>query len=179
MIRKCGSHPFPLLTERKHCNRGGRRWALLRRRLKITGIFKAAEESQGRQRLDSLPPDRSSLLPRKSAPPLPRLTPFHFYANPSMLPPPHEGHGPVRTHSWTERLSALRPGFSKQTAPANSEQHVHMHPATRPTCQASPSCRCRFPYRGRRENSHRLFCHDLNQFSVSTVIYGPHRCASW
>lgn len=54
---------FPLLTERKYCNRRGRRWALLRRWLKITGIFKAAEESQGRQRLDSLPPGRSSLLP--------------------------------------------------------------------------------------------------------------------
>lgn len=63
MTRKCGSPPFPLLTERKYCNRGGRRWALLRRRLKITGIFKAAEESQGRQRLDSLPPGRSSLFP--------------------------------------------------------------------------------------------------------------------
>lgn len=64
VTRKCGSPPFPLLTERKYCNRGGRRWALLRRWLKITGIFKAAEESQGRQRLDSLPPGRSSLLPR-------------------------------------------------------------------------------------------------------------------
>lgn len=64
VTRKCGSPPFPLLTERKYCSRGGRRWALLRRRLKITGIFKAAEESQGRQRLDSLPPGRSSLLPR-------------------------------------------------------------------------------------------------------------------
>ncbi|KAI9524672.1 hypothetical protein NQZ68_016681 [Dissostichus eleginoides] len=46
------SSPLPLLV--------GRRWALLRRWLKITGIFKAAEESQGRQRLDSLPPGRSS-----------------------------------------------------------------------------------------------------------------------
>lgn len=63
VTRKCGSPPFPLLTERKYCNRGGRRWALLRRWLKITGIFKAAEESQGRQRLDSLPPGRSSLSP--------------------------------------------------------------------------------------------------------------------
>lgn len=62
VTRKRGSPPFPLLTERKYCNRGGRRWALLRSRLKITGIFKSAEESQGRQRLDSLPPGRSSLL---------------------------------------------------------------------------------------------------------------------
>lgn len=61
VTRKSGSLPLPLLTERKYCNRRGRRWALLRRRLKITGIFKAAEESQGRQRLDSLPPGRSSL----------------------------------------------------------------------------------------------------------------------
>lgn len=42
--------------------------ALLRRRLKITGIFKAAEESQDKQRLDSLPPDRSSFLPLGLAP---------------------------------------------------------------------------------------------------------------
>jgi len=62
VTRKRGSPPFPLLTERKYSNRGGRRWALLRRQLKITGIFKAAEESQGRQRLDSLSPGRSSLL---------------------------------------------------------------------------------------------------------------------
>lgn len=84
VTRKCGSPPFPLLTERKYCNRGGRRWALLRRWLKITGIFKAAEESQGRQRLDSLPPGRSSLLPLSlfladfSLSLLPLLNPFHF-----------------------------------------------------------------------------------------------------
>lgn len=62
VTRKHGSPPFPLLTERKYCNRGGRRWALLRSWLKITGIFKAAEESQGRQRLDSLSPGRSFLF---------------------------------------------------------------------------------------------------------------------
>lgn len=84
VTRKCGSPPFPLLTERKYCNRGGRRWALLRRWLKITGIFKAAEESQGRQRLDSLPPGRSSLLPRSLFSPtspfslLPLRNPFHL-----------------------------------------------------------------------------------------------------
>lgn len=56
--------PFsPLLTERKYCNRGGRRSSLLRRRLKITGIFKAAVESRGRHRLDSLPAGRSSRFP--------------------------------------------------------------------------------------------------------------------
>lgn len=37
--------------------------ATLRRRLKITGIFKAVEESRDKQRLDSLPPGRSSFLP--------------------------------------------------------------------------------------------------------------------
>lgn len=63
VTRKCGSPSFPLLAERKYCNRGGCRWALLRRGLKITGIFKAAEESQDRQRPDSLPPGWSSLLP--------------------------------------------------------------------------------------------------------------------
>lgn len=84
VTRKCGSPSFPLLSERKYCNRGGRRWALLRRRLKITGIFKAAEESQGRQRLDSLPPGRSSLLLLSlfladfSLSLLPPLNPFHF-----------------------------------------------------------------------------------------------------
>lgn len=84
VTRKCGSPPFPLLTERKYCNRGGRRWALLRCWLKITGIFKAAEESQGRQRLDSLPPGRSSLLPRSlffadfSFSLLPLRNPFHL-----------------------------------------------------------------------------------------------------
>lgn len=84
MTRKHGSPPFPLLTEGKYCNRGGRRWALLRSWLKITGIFKAAEESQGRQRLDSLSPGRSSLfllsrfLAGFSPSPLPLLIPFHF-----------------------------------------------------------------------------------------------------
>lgn len=171
VIRKCGSHPFPLLTERKHCNRGGRRWALLRRWLKITGIFKAAEESQGRQRLDSLPPGRSSLLPRNLfLSLLPRLTPFHF------IQTPQNNHHPTHTikdtawwkHTagWWHPCPALSAwlGFSKQTAPADSEQHIHMHPTTRPTCQTSPSCCCCFPYRRCQENSHRLFCHDLNPF---------------
>lgn len=57
--------------------------SLLRRWLKITCIFKAAEESQDRQRLDSLPPGRSSLSP--PSPSLmtfatlrPPLKPFHL-----------------------------------------------------------------------------------------------------
>lgn len=83
VTRKCGSPPFPLLTERKYCNRRGRRWALLRRRLKITGIFKAAEESQGRQRLDSLPPGRSSLLPLRLF-----LADFSFSLLPLLKPIP-------------------------------------------------------------------------------------------
>lgn len=94
VTRKSGSSPFPLLTERKYCKRGGRRWAVLRRWLKITGIFKAAEETQGRQRLDSLPPGRSSLLPPA---PLPPLNHFYFRHDhrpkaPPYAPRPAEAH---------------------------------------------------------------------------------------
>lgn len=55
------SFSLPLALQKGNSPReGGGRWALLRCWLKITGIFKAAEESQGKQKLDSLPPGWSS-----------------------------------------------------------------------------------------------------------------------
>lgn len=177
VIRKSGSPPFPLLTERKYCNRGGRHWALLRRWLKITGIFKAAEESQGRQRLDSLPPGRSSLslsvsfshgfsLSASSSKPISLYTrpPTHTSTTFSYAcgsPPLNYMMWWILRVSWLHPSPALAlssqmlgPGLSKQTAPTDSDL-IHMHNITQQNCQPTPSVSIVALWKTKTE----LFCH--------------------
>lgn len=182
VTRKCGSPPLPLLTERQYCQRGGRRWALLRRWLKITGIFKAAEESQGRQRLDSLPPGRSSRLPLSlfladfSLSQLPLLRPFHSTQalqhdhDHHPIPQPHFPN-PVEAHckilwcaessvlvgcfpAWPQLCPAIETwlGLSKQTAPPD---FIHMHTSIQQNCQPARSVSIVALWKTNTE----LFCH--------------------